>query len=637
MILFIANNRSVAQQIDIDEASLSSVHAVSGTWAFIWGKFVSPDAIAYGFQEPDPIDVPGSWVDTGHPDVGYGTYYVKLRLRRKALNHSILFRGISSSARIWINGKLAGELGRSDTDADRYQPKLSSLVATLPNDTLRIDLVIHVANFDYSRGGISVAPVIGPTSSLLHDLNNQSGLENLFIGSLIAMFVYHLTLFFSNRSVKAYLLLALICLAVVLRALVTYKGSQLLPELFPGVSATLWSKVEFFSVYAIVAIFPLYVYHLFPGQSCKKPIPFFAGLAILLCCLVVMAPHLIYSQMLNICHIALIAGFIYSTIVTSRAWKSGNTDARIILYGVLAAFPFVLLEIVQNSQMVHVDSATPYLVEIGVLLFLLFQVYLLANQSAVAFRNLEATNADLEAKVQFRTAALTKENFIRERLLSIVSHDIKSPLNSLRGALSIYQRGGFNDKEMKSVASGITENLDSTTLLVDNILLWASSQLKGIEVSNTSINLYELVEDQFQIFKLPAENKRIALINMAPRIHVFSDKQILSLILRNLIANAIKFCYESGTIKISVVRAESGFNLCVEDDGKGMDSHIITSLVMSKPTFSTDGTRNEKGTGLGLSLCMDYLRHIKGELSVRSELGKGSTFSVWVPGVGRQM
>jgi len=130
--------------------------------------------------------------------------------------------------------------------------------------------------------------------------------------------------------------------------------------------------------------------------------------------------------------------------VIARAWKAGNKDASIILFGVLASFSIHLVGKSDKTAASFIFNISfPYLVEIGVLLFLLFQVYLLANHYALAYKNLEMINLDLETKVQARTAELTKANQVREKLLSVVSHDIKGPLNSLRGVLDIYQKGGF--------------------------------------------------------------------------------------------------------------------------------------------------------------------------------------------------
>jgi signal transduction histidine kinase len=273
----------------------------------------------------------------------------------------------------------------------------------------------------------------------------------------------------------------------------------------------------------------------------------------------------------------------------------------------------------------------PYLVEVGVLVFLLFQVYLLANHYAIAYKNLEQSNLDLEAKVQTRTAELTKANQVREKLLSVVSHDVKGPLNSLRGVLDIYKQGGFSDAEMKLLTGKVEENMSTTSMLMDNILLWTSSQLKGVQVSYSKFDLKELVEDHFKLFKTIADNKNVSLINSIGEQEVNSDKQILSLVLRNLIANAIKFSFENERIEVSSMVDESTLAIRIKDNGKGMRAEVAQSLFHGNASVSTEGTRFEKGTGLGLALCYDYLKHLNGEISVQSELNKGTTFTIRIP------
>ena len=604
--------------------------SIDASWTFVWGQLLTPSDYVNTTAIEKPIRVPESWSSSGYEDTGYGTYRVTVRLPGKLTNHSILFPQINSAAKVWLNGKFMDELGVCNPDRQKYRPEYRGLLIAIPDTTI-IELVIQVVNFDYSRGGIASKPVIGPTSFVLRSIDTRKGIENFFAGSLIAMFFYQITLFGLFQRGKPYLYLALICLFVALRAMITSRGSYLIPDLFPDLSLVVWRKIEFFTVYAITAIFPLYIHSLFPSHSNKKLLQIFVAIGIILCAVVVATPHHIYAQLLNVYHISLIGGFIYSVSIISRAWKSGEPDARVILYGLVAAFPFIFLEIIQNSRAFDLPYSFPYLVEMGVLIFLLFQVYLLTNQFAKVHRNLEVANVDLEAKVQIRTSELTKENFIREKLLSVVSHDIKSPLNSLHGILNIYHNGGLTKEEMDFFMGRVSENLASTINLVDNILLWVTNQLKGVKVSYTSVDLHELVNEHFDVFKSIAGNKTIELINQGSHLIVNTDKQILSFVLRNLIANAIKFSYTNGCVKISYEYHPSEFRLFVSDNGKGMDQEIADSLFHVKSAVSTDGTNNEKGTGLGLSLCYSYLKYIHGEISVKSEPDKGATFTIRVP------
>lgn len=626
VVLVFAHANAISQDITIDDPSVS-VQRLAGKWEFVWNKLLPPSE----FEKDSSIiiQMPHSWKEEGHPDLGVGTYRVVVHLPKKVANHSILFPIINSSTKVWLNGELIDSLGICSTDLKKYRAKFGNLLIAVPSDTTAFELLVQVANFSYSAGGVFRSPQIGPTSALVHDSNTRKGVENFFVGSLIAMFFYQIILFFLYQRGKPYLYLSLICLNVALRAMVTHGGSFLLLDLFPEISMEFWKKLEYLAVYSVVAIFPLYSFYLFPAQAYRKPIPVFVVSSVLLCLVVIFTPHEIYHQVLDVCHLLLIGGFAYTFTVIGRAWRAGNKDASIILFGVLASFPFILLEITQNSRIVFFNVSFPYLVELGVLVFLLFQVYLLANHYAIAYKNLEQTNIDLEAKVQARTSELTKANHVREKLLSVVSHDIRGPLNSLRGVLDIYRKGGFSEAEMRSLTGKIEENMSTTSMFMDNILLWASNQLRGVKVKYSKVDLKALVDEHFKIFETIARNKNISLVNSAERLEVQSDKQILSLVIRNLIANAIKFSFEGGKIEILAREENADFVIQVKDNGKGIPAEDLASLFQASTT--TEGTKQEKGTGLGLTLCYDYLKHLNGEISVQSEVGRGTTFTIRVP------
>lgn len=626
-LVFVYAN-AVSQDIILDNPA-QSVQLLKGNWEFAWNKLLAPAEFKKDSSGIIIVKMPHSWKSEGHPDLGLGTYRAVVHLPKKVANHSIFFPLVNSSAKIWLNGRPVDSLGVCSADRQKYRAKFGSLFIAVPADTTVFELVVQVANFSYTFGGMIRSPQFGPTSVLIHESNTRKGVENFFVGSLIAMFFYQIILFFLYQRGKPYLYLGLICLIVALRAMVTHGGSFLLLDLFPAVPMELWKKLEFFLVYAVVAIFPLYSFYLFPAQAYKKPIPVFVVSSVLLCLTVVFTSHEIYYQVLDVCHILLIAGFAYTFTVIVRAWRAGNKDASIILLGVLASFPFILLEITQNSQLVYFSVSFPYLVELGVLVFLLFQVYLLANHYALAYKNLEQTNVNLEAKVQARTIELTKANQVREKLLSVVSHDIRGPLNSLRGVLDIYRQGGFSEGEMRSLTGKIEENMSTTSMFMDNILLWASNQLRGVKVSYSTINVRSMVDEHFKIFKTIASNKNISLTNSAESFEVRTDAQILSLVTRNLIANAIKFSFDGGQVEIRVRLEDLDFVMQVKDNGKGIPPEDLESLFQAPVT--TEGTGQEKGTGLGLALCYDYLKYLSGEISVQSELGKGTTFTIRVP------
>ncbi len=619
-----------AQDVNRGVADLSRFNTESGfarlhgEWKFYWNQFLSEN----NFQGRDEIlmQVPGSWHrQANFPIKGFGTYRLKILLPAKHTGLAIRFPVVSSSARFFINGSLMEQSGAVSRKEDDYQPTLRSTMIAVPDNMEEVDLVVEVSNFSYFSSGIAQTPELARATIIVARLSSSNGVENFFAGSLIAMCVYQLIMFFLYHRGKSYLWLCLICLGVALRAMTVHGGSFFLPNLFPDVSWEIWKKLEFGSVYGIVALFPLYIYALFKEQAPKKPLYAFLVVSGFLVTAVVFTNQFLYGQLLDVAHLALLFGFIYAVYSIIPAWRAGNRDARIILLGVLASFPFILIEILQNSMVSRVNFGLVYLVEIGVLVFLLFQVYLLANHYAQAYSNLEKL-------VEERTDELMTANTVKDRLLSVVSHDIKSPLNSLRGILQMYNAKAISKDEFEHFSRHVEEDLNTTTILVENILYWTASQLKGVQLRQEAFDLYTVVEENVKLFKTAAQRKNITLTHTTPKNSIInSDKNIVNLVIRNLLSNALKFSFEGGKIQISTERSESEILIRVRDSGVGMDESTVEALSEPVKAVSIAGTQDEKGTGLGISLCKEYLEKAEGELLIESVKGQGSTFTIKLP------
>lgn len=602
-----------------------------GKWEFYRGVLLTPEDFKV-VRSSEWVFVPGSWHrQTDHPLLGCATYRMRAKLPPNGKGLSIYFPVLNSSARIWLNGSFAGEIGKVSDRAETFTPELSSTLVPIPDGVENIEIVVQIANFWYFSSGFARAPQIDTSVSHFLRTSRTNGIENFFAGSLIAMCIYQLILYFLYHRGKPYLWLSLICLGVALRAMIVHGGSFLLPNLFPDVPPEIWKKIEFGSVYAIVAIFPLYVYHLFIEHAPRWPMYFFVSVASFLGVATVFMPQNVYGALLEVSHIGLLLAFVYAIYSITRAWRAGSRDARTIFFGVLASFPFILMEILKNSVLVPVNIPLNYLVELGVLVFLLFQVYLLANHYAKSYKNLEVLNRDLEQMVEVRTVELTMANTVKDRLLSVMSHDIKSPLNSLRGILQVYNQGAISKDEFDHFAKHIEDDLGKTSTLVDNILHWTAGQLKGIQVKRENFNINLVIGEMTQLFQTIATRKNVALnFSVSGDGMVCSDKNIIYLVLRNLISNAIKFSPEGTAIDVRSSVVSNVLMIEVADRGVGMDEETVAMLMNPEQLSSMPGTGNEKGTGLGLTLCLEYLEKIGGKLIVVSEKGKGSTFTVQI-------
>ncbi len=605
---------------------------VKGGWAFYWKKLITPTSLS---QAGTPAWISGNsgWaVQPGLEGLGYGTYQLFIRLPHNHQGLSIYFPTINAASRIWLNGRWVASTGLVGETSETYRPELTTLLIPLPDKEETVELLIQVANFTHPNGGLSGYPRVDRTADLVEDLTRSNGIQNFFAGCLVALCLYQLILFFLYNKGRPFLWMSLICFGVAARSMVIHGGSLLLPNLFPAVPWEAWKKLEFGSVYAIVAFFPLYVYDLFPPFAPVKPLRVFVVIGILTTGLVLITTQVTFGLVLEIVHLCYLLTFIYAFYTIGKAWKTGERDARIILFGILASFPLILLEIMKNSALIALNIPSMYYVELGVLVFLLFQVYLLANHQAKSYKSLEAMNINLEGMVNERTQELRTANDVRDKLLSVISHDVRSPLNSLQGMLDLYNKGLVSPEEFTEFSRQVQSQLGNTGLLVENILVWTSSQLKGVEMQRQEFSLNEMIDRNIELFRSTAESKRIAITSLLTTPMTLTwEKNIVHLALRNLLANAIKFSHEGGTIEIGVAKEGKDIHVRVTDHGIGIDSATMEMILSSKRSTSRAGTSQETGAGIGLSLVRDYLIHAGGSLTAESMVGKGSTFTIIIP------
>ncbi len=618
-------------RVDLRDIQFSdNVIELRGDWKFYWATF---EKSSHHYLDPDcTIIVPGSWSKhKKYPVLGYGTYQLCIDLKSGQQPLAISFPVINSAYAIWINGKLSAEVGSLKVAAGQYKPSLQNSIVQLP-DTSHVDVLIEVANFSYFSGGIVSVPLIGRTETLFQRRNQENGILNFLAGCLFAIFISQFALFIFYPRGKPYLWLSIICLIIALRSLIVHGGSLMLPELFPGIPTEIWKKIEFAGVYGLGALVALYTYHLYVKVAPKIPVYLLTSCSLMLIIIVLITPQHYYGTLLDLAHLAAIAGIAYSFFTIIRAKKAGYNEAIIILYGLIFSTPFFLLEIYINNTISRVSLSSSlnlfFPLEIGLLIFLGFQVYLLAQHYANSYSELSSINTALEQQVNERSKTLMETSLIKDKLLSIISHDVKTPINSLRGTLMLFNKGVLETKELKNLTTNIEEELNKTSLLIDDLLHWSKIQLNGDLINNEIFDLRNLIEDNIQLFKRTAEKKLLQFDYTIHSTVVCWDKHILNMVLRNLLANAIKFSHSSGKINIYVKREGYQVVIGVRDYGVGMNNNFSDALTKSFKLTSQLGTDGEKGNGIGLALANDYLTKAGGKLTCSSKINQGTEFLI---------
>lgn len=219
-------------------------------------------------------------------------------------------------------------------------------------------------------------------------------------------------------------------------------------------------------------------------------------------------------------------------------------------------------------------------------------------------------------------------NQLKDRVFSIISHDLRSPLATLQGLLGILGQGYLSEAEFKSMIPTLSNDLGYTSHLLDNLLHWSKSQLKGESILQEHFDLGVKIEKELQMAGKRAAEKGIIIENrvLENHVHLYADKNMTALVLRNLIGNAIKFCKAGNVIRIEATDGGTDKALIsISDNGCGITPESI-SKIFGPTTFSTIGTSGEKGTGIGLKVCKDFVEKNGGRLWVESSADNGSTF-----------
>lgn len=270
-------------------------------------------------------------------------------------------------------------------------------------------------------------------------------------------------------------------------------------------------------------------------------------------------------------------------------------------------------------------------VGIGGLLLLLALVLILtrSNQRSQAInRMLAEKNVFINEQAQ----QLTALNSTKDKLFSILGHDLRIPLNSLRGMMDLLNKSILTQDEFIAFSKKIKTNVDYVYADLDNLLSWAQSQQKGLKSSIEALGLYDVIIEKVDLLAESSSVKAITIhMEVDRELRVLADKNQLGLIIRNLVSNAIKFSQEGGVIMIGASKKKDQVEISVTDKGVGIAVADIEKLFRAGVNFSKSGTKNEKGIGLGLLLVKEFVDLNNGTISVTSKLGEGSTFTFSLP------
>lgn len=246
------------------------------------------------------------------------------------------------------------------------------------------------------------------------------------------------------------------------------------------------------------------------------------------------------------------------------------------------------------------------------------------------FRNI-TPRIQSELLLKKQSDELVELNQLKDKMFSIISHDLRGPIMNLKEIMSFFDQKLITENELRQHLPIISTEIKSTSSLLENLLYWSRTQLKGERINPDYINLRLISLVQVNLLMNQSIEKGLSIINNIPENSVvYADKNMIELVIRNLVSNAIKYCNRGDTITLNGRQDFNSFLVEIIDSGIGISKENISKL-FGVNNFSTMGTNSERGTGIGLHLCKEFIEKNKGEIWVKSELGKGSTFGFRLP------
>lgn len=259
-------------------------------------------------------------------------------------------------------------------------------------------------------------------------------------------------------------------------------------------------------------------------------------------------------------------------------------------------------------------------------------------------RNVKRTNSNLTSQQQMineqninlerNSKQLEEINKTKNKLFSILGHDLRGPVGQVKSIVDLVLAGHLNQKEFVDLLQILKKDVDAVYLTLNNTLNWSMSQMEGFKVKKEAFNLSELVVTSLQLLQTHFTEKSLKIENLMPvKVMVFADSDLIEVVVRNILNNAVKFSDPGDTIKITSSISDNQILWCVVDQGIGMSIDQINMILADKYviTGSQRGTKQEKGSGLGLQVCKEFSRMNGGELVINSELEKGSTVCMKIP------
>lgn len=643
---------------------------MNGDWEFYFSKFIygTPGEITDTLHPDCYGRVPGYWSDytidgMKLPRHGFGTYRALIILPsgyrdRMGFDMPVF----DTSYEIAVNGVTMAKNGTpartSNESIPSYEPLFFSY--TPKKDTL--ELLIRVSNYEHRRGGFWMPMKVGTFNTIQSNFANKWFISIGSSGILTASFIFFLIFYLLDRRDRKLLMFSLLSLCLALRPFMSA------PYLITIIDIRNWIWIvrsEYLILYMMVASGAWLSYLIYPTRWFRRfalavDIIFLLGIITVLT-----LPVKIFSYAVWPIQVIALLVLLYGIIMSLRGSLKGRWIDVLYLVAFLSVGAGVIADILLANALE--ENQQLYILSFLMLVFVLIQATLLIRDWIKAGREserlslqLEELNRNLEHRVMERTRELTEKSeelnarneeialqnrklsetvSLKNKIYSVIAHDLRSPVVNILYSLHMLKEEESRDKA-ESLADACIQYSQMLITLLENMLVWGRGQEDMIRYAPAENDLSDIILTNINILKDSADRKNISVdftqVGMA---RGWFDRDLVDIIVRNLLSNAIKYTHHGGRVTIlAKEREESGdwVTIRVCDNGVGISPERQKKLFTGRDIDTTHGTDSEKGTGIGLKLVYELVTISKGTITVESTPGKGSCFTVILPGQNQE-
>jgi len=638
---------------------------LSGEWEFYWKKLLNPDDFLSGNNiKPDLFGtVPSYWTSYSAKSVkttrmGFATYRLIMLLPPGYRNSlGFIMPVFDSSYEIYVDGKLMGGNGTPGKTEAETVPGYERVFFRFNPASDSVQIIINVSNFHHRRGGFWLPMKTGTFSEVQKRYAAGWARDWATISFLIgfSFLFFFFFIIYTKDSLMGFFSLATTGLA--LRPFFT---SNFLIHNIMKMSWIWIVRWEYLGLYLILTGWFWFAVTLYPTKRFRiltwVVTLIFSAAAIL----TLFLPVRVFSYMTFIIYPLMVILIVYSvTRSIMGIIKKNRVD-----YIYLLTFAILTFAAINDVRISLGRSAvfSGYILTYVIIMFVFIQAVLLLYKWVKAYsekeklqKELEYMNRNLEIlvnertqeinarreeienqniKIAFQNKKLSETIQLKNKIFSVIAHDLRSPVVNILYMLNLLKEEEFKEK-YDSFADASIQYSQQVINLLENMLVWGRGQEDKIKYSPGKHDFADIILTNMSIFKETADKKEITVnFTQIGNSKAYFDKDLMDIIIRNLLSNAIKYTLRGGRISILLkdkTISGEGISLKICDNGIGIPPTKQKYLLTATEIESTPGTENEKGTGFGLKLCDELVRINNGTITVNSQEGEGTCFTITLP------